>query len=150
MRRKASPLPGTGGSPPSVYVAPFEEEGKFFEAALKPSDHVDEAGPEHHRGAWLGSPADPSRLSAVETSLMTLSAEKVCMQPPVAGDSLIQVVPWLVNELVLLCPKVGLDNRCKTQPKGDVFPLPTNTLHLRDSRVWTWALLEWLEGCAWR
>ena len=135
MRRKASPLPGTGGSPPSVYVAPFEEEGKFFEAALKPSDHVDEAGPEHHRGAWLGSPADPSRLSAVETSLMTLSAEKVCMQPPVAGDSLIQVVPWLVNELVLLCPKVGLDKRCKNQPKGDVFPLLTNTLHSRDITI---------------
>ena len=43
MRRKVLPLPGTGGSPPSNYDAPFEEEGKLF-AALRPSSHVDEAG----------------------------------------------------------------------------------------------------------
>ena len=125
-------MPGTGGCPPSNYEAPFEEEAKLFEVALTPSSHVDEAGPEQHRGVWLGNPADRSRLPADETSLMTSSAEKDCMHSPVAGDSLVQVVPWLVTELVRLCPKVGLDVRCKTQPKGDVFPLPTNTLHLRD------------------
>ena len=132
VREEVLPWLGTGGCPPSDYDAPFEAEGNGFPAALNPCRHVDEAGVERQQGVWLGSPAVPSRLIVDETSLMTSSAEKVCMRPPVAGDSLIQVVPWLVHELVLLGPKVGLDKQCKTQPKGDVFPLPTNMLHLRD------------------
>ena len=132
MREEVLPWLGTGGCPPSDYDAPFEAEGNGFPAALNPCRHVDEAGVERQQGVWLGSPAVPSRLIVDETSLMTSSAEKVCMRPPVAGDSLIQVVPWLVHELVLLGLKVGLDKQCKTQPKGDVFPLPTNMLHLRD------------------
>ena len=129
MTVQGSPKLDAGGSSPSNYEAPFEEQGTFFPSASRLSRHVDGTVLEASAGAGPGNLAD-SRRSADETSLMTLSAEKVCMRPPVVGDSLIQVVPWLVNELVHLCPKVGLDMQCKAQPKGDVFPLPTNTLHL--------------------
>ena len=129
MTVQGSPKLDAGGSSPSNYEAPFEEQGTFFPSASRPSRHVDGTVLEASAGAGPGNLAD-SRRSADETSLVTLSAEKVCMRPPVVGDSLIQVVPWLVSELVHLCPKVGLDMQCKAQPKGDVFPLPTNTLHL--------------------
>ena len=99
MTVQVSPKLDAGGSLPSNYEAPFEEQGTFFPSASRPSRHVDGTVLGASAGAGPGNLAD-SRRSAGETSLMTLSAEKVCTRPPVVGDSLIQVVPWLVSELL--------------------------------------------------
>ena len=60
-----------------------------------------------------------------------VALEKVCMRPPSAGDSFAEAIPWVLNMLVHTCEEIGLDSRCKAQPKGDVFPLPTSMSYLK-------------------
>ena len=63
--------------------------------------------------------------------LNVVALEKECVNPPCAGDSLAEAIPWVLSMLVHTCEKIGFDLRCKAQPKGDVFPLPTSMVYLK-------------------
>ena len=94
---------------------------------------------EHHDDAEAGNTAVADvRPGILATSLSspserqdTVALEKECVKPPSAGDSFADTIPWVLIALVYSCEKIGLDLRCKAQPKGDVFPLPTSMFYLK-------------------
>ena len=117
-------------------LRPFRapEAGERMEQSQQglPARQVDDGGSIPTGDGWPSSMVMDLQSKPGETSLMNLPVEKVCMCPPEKGSSLVQVVPWVVDTLVELVDRLGMERQCGTQPKGDVFPLPTSLSTLRD------------------
>ena len=124
---------------PPAEGAPFEgelievEPGDgldLFPRNLTPARHVDVEA----RSTVLADVRPGNLATSLPTPserLNVVALEKECMNPPCAGESLAEAIPWVLSMLVHTCEKIGFDLRCKAQPKGDVFPLPTSMVYLK-------------------
>ena len=126
------------GFEPPKGEAPFEGELEVVDPGGGLDDFPTSLAAEHHVDAEAGGTAVADvRPGILATSLPSpserqdmVALEKECMKPPSAGDSFAEAIPWVLSVLVHTCEKIGLDLRCKAQPKGDVFPLPTSMFYL--------------------
>ena len=124
---------------PQRHEAPFEGELGTVEPGRRLVSFPVNLTAEHQVDAEVGCVEEADvRLSMQATSPPPSSErqdfvalEKVCMRPPSAGDSFAETVPWVLDVLVRTCVEIGLEPRCKAQPKGDVFPLPTSMFYLK-------------------